>query len=39
MSEYKGLHASPAEWPRALFYVALLFSCYQIITEIGRAHV
>ena len=32
MSEYKGLHASPAEWPRALFYVALLFSCYQIIT-------
>ena len=32
MSEYKGLHASPAEWPRALFYVALSFSCYQIIT-------
>ena len=32
MSEYQGLHASPAEWPRALFYVALLFSCYQIIT-------
>ena len=32
MSEYKGLHASPADWPRALFYVALLFSTYQIIT-------
>lgn len=32
MSEYQGLHASPAEWPRALFYVALAFSCYQIIT-------
>ncbi|EZQ18061.1 C4-dicarboxylate ABC transporter [Pseudomonas sp. G11-1] len=32
MSEYQGLHASPAEWPKALFYVALLFSCYQIIT-------
>ncbi|NLC02531.1 MAG: TRAP transporter permease, partial [Pseudomonas formosensis] len=32
MSEYQGPHASPAEWPRALFYVALAFSCYQIIT-------
>ncbi|MFA5677834.1 MAG: TRAP transporter permease [Pseudomonas sp.] len=32
MSEYQGLHASPADWPRALFYVALLFSTYQIIT-------
>ncbi len=32
MSEYQGLHASPAEWPRALFYAALAFSCYQIIT-------
>ncbi|CEA04723.1 transporter [Pseudomonas saudimassiliensis] len=32
MSEYQGLQASPADWPRALFYTALLFSCYQIIT-------
>lgn len=32
MSEYQGLHASPAEWPRTLFYVALAFSCFQIIT-------
>jgi len=32
MSESKGLHASPSEWPRALFYVALLFSIYQIVT-------
>ncbi|MEJ6656147.1 MAG: TRAP transporter fused permease subunit, partial [Pseudomonas sp.] len=32
MSEDRGLSASPADWPRALFYVALLFSCYQIIT-------
>ncbi|WP_273526628.1 TRAP transporter permease [Pseudomonas sp.] len=32
MSESKGLHASPSEWPKALFYTALLFSTYQIIT-------
>ena len=32
MSEYQGLHASPAEWPRTLFYVALAFSCFQIVT-------
>lgn len=32
MSEYQGLHASPADWPRTLFYVALLFSTFQIIT-------
>jgi TRAP transporter 4TM/12TM fusion protein len=27
----EGLAASPRDWPRALFYVALLFSTYQII--------
>ncbi|GGJ03311.1 TRAP transporter permease [Halopseudomonas pertucinogena] len=32
MSEYQGLHASPAEWPRTLFHVALAFSTFQIIT-------
>ncbi|HWV11428.1 MULTISPECIES: TRAP transporter permease [unclassified Pseudomonas] len=32
MSEYQGLHASPSQWPKALFYVALLFSIYQIVT-------
>ncbi|MHA6491828.1 TRAP transporter permease [Pseudomonas borbori] len=32
MSEHQGLSASPSEWPRALFYVALLFSVYQIVT-------
>src|SRR5690606_3463110 len=32
MSEYQGLHASPAEWPRTLFYVALAFSCCRIVT-------
>ncbi len=32
MSESQGLHASPSEWPKALFYTALLFSTYQIIT-------
>src|SRR5690554_5206523 len=36
MSEYQGLHASPAEWPRALFYVALAFACYQSITAASR---
>lgn len=32
MSESQGMSASPGQWPRALFYVALLFSTYQIIT-------
>ena len=33
MSEHnQGLAASPADWPKALFYVALLFSSFQIIT-------
>ncbi|HEY8331799.1 MAG TPA: TRAP transporter permease [Pseudomonas sp.] len=32
MSESQGMHASPSEWPKALFAVALLFSIYQIIT-------
>lgn len=32
MSEHQGLSASPSVWPRALFYTALLFSTYQIIT-------
>ncbi|OLU35171.1 C4-dicarboxylate ABC transporter [Pseudomonas sp. PA15(2017)] len=32
MSEHQGLNSSPNEWPRTLFYVALLFSVYQIIT-------
>lgn len=32
MSESQGMHASPGQWPKALFYVALLFSTYQIVT-------
>ncbi|CAD5376179.1 TRAP transporter, 4TM/12TM fusion protein [Pseudomonas sp. OF001] len=32
MSESQGLHASPGQWPKALFTVALLFSIYQIVT-------
>ncbi len=33
MSEHnQGLAASPGDWPKALFYVALLFSTFQIIT-------
>lgn len=32
MSEYQGLSASPNAWPKSLFYVALLFSTYQIVT-------
>lgn len=33
MSEQnQGLAATPADWPKALFYVALLFSTFQIIT-------
>ena len=27
-----GLAVGPREWPKALFYVALLFSIFQIIT-------
>jgi TRAP transporter 4TM/12TM fusion protein len=32
MSEQQGLNHSPSQWPKTLFYVALLFSTYQIIT-------
>lgn len=32
MSEQEGLHASPSQWPKTLFYVALAFSVYQIVT-------
>ncbi|WP_439886879.1 TRAP transporter permease [Pseudomonas sp. MBLB4123] len=33
MSEHnQGLAAHPGDWPKALFYVALLFSTFQIIT-------
>jgi len=33
MSEQnQGLAGSPSDWPKALFYVALLFSIFQIIT-------
>ena len=33
MSEQnQGLAANPSDWPKALFYVALLFSIFQIIT-------
>lgn len=32
MSEFKGLSASPDTWPKTLFYTALLFSTFQIIT-------
>jgi len=32
MSESQGLSASPDKWPKPLFYVALLFATYQIIT-------
>ena len=32
MSEQEGLNASPSHWPKALFFVALLFSVYQIYT-------
>ena len=32
MSEQQGLNVSPSQWPKTLFYVALLFSAYQIIT-------
>ncbi|HLD66287.1 MAG TPA: TRAP transporter permease [Pseudomonas sp.] len=33
MSDHdQGLAANPGDWPRALFYVALLFSIFQIVT-------
>jgi TRAP-type uncharacterized transport system fused permease subunit len=32
MSEQEGLNASPSQWPKTLFYVALAFSVYQIVT-------
>ena len=33
MSDHnQGLAANPGDWPKALFYVALLFSTFQIIT-------
>lgn len=32
MSEQEGLHATPDKWPRTLFYAALAFSIYQIVT-------
>ena len=33
MSDHnQGLAASPGDWPKALFYVALLFSTFQIVT-------
>jgi TRAP transporter 4TM/12TM fusion protein len=33
MSEHRdGLDAEPRDWPRALFYVALLFTAFQIVT-------
>ncbi|AJE21988.1 TRAP transporter permease [Azotobacter chroococcum] len=32
MSESQGMSASPSQWPWSLFYVALLFSTYQIVT-------
>lgn len=33
MSDHnQGLAASPGNWPKALFYVALLFSIFQIVT-------
>lgn len=30
--EHHGISANPRDWPKALFYVALLFSVFQIIT-------
>jgi TRAP-type uncharacterized transport system fused permease subunit len=32
MSENQLLKDSPDQWPRAVFYVALLFSIYQVVT-------
>ncbi|MFL9813875.1 TRAP transporter permease [Stutzerimonas sp. VN223-3] len=31
LQQEQGLASNPADWPKALFYVALLFSIYQII--------
>ncbi len=31
LQQEQGLGGSPAEWPKTLFYVALLFSIYQIV--------
>ncbi|MBF0676954.1 TRAP transporter permease [Pseudomonas sp.] len=31
MSEQSGLQGNPSQWPKAIFYVAILFSVYQII--------
>ncbi|WP_115947811.1 TRAP transporter permease [Pseudomonas sp. GL-R-19] len=30
--EHHGIYANPRDWPKALFYVALLFSIFQIVT-------
>ena len=30
--EHQGISANPRDWPRTLFYVALLFSIFQIVT-------
>lgn len=30
--EHHGISANPRDWPKALFYVALLFSIFQIVT-------
>ncbi|HDS1734252.1 TRAP transporter permease [Pseudomonas sp. BP8] len=32
MSEHQGISANPRDWPKTLFYVALLFSIFQIVT-------
>ena len=31
MSDHPGLAGNPGQWPKAVFYVAILFSAYQII--------
>nr|WP_312232109.1 TRAP transporter permease [Pseudomonas sp.] len=31
MSDHPGLTGNPGQWPKAVFYVAILFSVYQII--------
>ncbi|APU32688.1 C4-dicarboxylate ABC transporter [Ectopseudomonas alcaliphila JAB1] len=31
MSDHPGLTGNPSQWPKAVFYVAILFSVYQII--------
>ena len=30
--EHHGISANPRDWPKSLFYVALLFSIFQIVT-------